>query len=152
MVKYHDLRAMSQLLAWWLGITHTGFGVVVLLGGPLRFPSPTYTPLLEFVNGRVWVYGVLFLAIGLFMLAHKTWLVLYGAVTGTILMTLWSTLFMQAASDSTTAGLTAFWAYAMFALGDVILGCLVGFRAYEISRQGGYDARPHDVGQPGDGQ
>lgn len=120
------MRRSHRVAATALGVTHVLFGLAILIGGAVRFPPPTYTPLLEFTNGHVWPYGATFLASGVLLLIHKVCSVALGCLLGAIITNLWAALFLKAVFDSPDAGATATVAYGGYALLDcVLLGLIV---------------------------
>ncbi|MEO1960874.1 MAG: hypothetical protein ABGW82_07870, partial [Paracoccus sp. (in: a-proteobacteria)] len=58
---------MERIVTMYLGVIHLGFGLSVLVGGAIRFPPPTYAPLLDLTGGYVWPYGVLYLSSGILL-------------------------------------------------------------------------------------
>lgn len=120
-----------------LGVVHVGLGLAVFSGGAIRFPPPTYTPLLELTNGVVWPYGIFWISAGLIMLsARKRWEQVLGLVCSIFITNLWSVLFAWAAIKYDTAGLTASVAYGGYGL---LSGLLLGFMVVHWlkSREGG---------------
>lgn len=120
-----------------LGAIHTGLGLAVFIGGAVRFPAPTYTPLLELTSGNVWPYGFFWILAGLVMLAaRRRWEQMVGLVCSIFITNLWCVLFAWAAFRYDTAGLTASVAYGGYGmLSSILLGFMVVH--WLKSREGG---------------
>lgn len=106
---------VERLVASYLGVINAGFALTIIIGGAIRFPPPTYRPLLDATNGEVWPYGVLFglSAIGLL---RQTWTSrLVGAIVGIAAHSTFAALFLVAVLSFPDAGATAWWAYLVFA-------------------------------------
>lgn len=105
----------ERLVASYLGVINAGFALTIIIGGAIRFPPPTYRPLLNATNGEVWPYGVLF-GLSAFGLLGGSWTVrLVGAVLGIAAHSTFAALFLVAVLSFPDAGATAWWAYLVFA-------------------------------------
>lgn len=91
-----------------------GLGVAILVGGPLRFPTPTYQPLLDLVDNDVWVLGTWIMTSSLLMCVHRRWVVMIGVFIGMTWHITFSTMFAVSLRYP-TSGATAFVAYAILA-------------------------------------
>lgn len=113
-----------QALQWITNIMvagHVGLGVAVLAGGVGRFPYPTYQPLIDMVDGRIWLWGVwILLAAGL-MLIPARWPQIAGLWLGMFWMIMWCAAFAVAMVKYPTAGATAAVAYGVLAMIDAAL-------------------------------
>ena len=106
---------IERLLTTYLGIINAGFAAIILVGGAIRFPPPTYEPLLDMTGGQVWPYGVLFAisAAGLLSRGYATRVI--GCVFGVIAHSTFAALFLVAVLSFPDAAATAWWAYLAFA-------------------------------------
>lgn len=105
----------ERLVATYLGVINAGFAVIILIGGAVRFPPPTYRPLLEATNGQVWPYGVLFGLSAVGLLGRSWASRLTGAALGIVAHSTFAALFLVAVLSFPDAGATAWWAYLVFA-------------------------------------
>lgn len=118
----------AQLERWltaYLGVINLGFALCVLIGGAIRFPPPTYRPLLDATHGHVWPYGVLFAVSTAGLLARTTWAHMIGAVLGIAAHSLFGGLFLVAVIRFPDAAATAWWAYLVFASQSAMCAGLV---------------------------
>lgn len=51
-------RHLAQWITTIIIMIHVGLGVAVISGGIARFAIPSYNPLIDYVHGHVWVWGV----------------------------------------------------------------------------------------------
>lgn len=113
-----------QLERWFcylLGFIHMTLGVAVLVGGTHRFPPPNYSPLLEFTNGRVWPYGVLWISGGAIMILARGGWRLIGIGLVVLISNLWAALFFVATQESALASYTPVAAYGGYGLINAVL-------------------------------
>lgn len=115
----------SRMAVMWISnimlAVHVGLGTAVLAGGIERFPYPTYQPLIEIVNGHVWIWGVwIMISSGLMMMPWK-WPQVSGLWLGMFWQIMWCAAFAIAVVKYPTAGATAAVAYGGFALIDAAL-------------------------------
>jgi hypothetical protein len=95
---------------------HGGLGVAVIVGGVQRFSPPTYSPLVDLVDGHTWVWGVWIMAsAGLMMVPHR-WPQMIGLWVGMLWHWLWCVMFAKAVVLYPDAGATAGLAYGAFAM------------------------------------
>lgn len=128
---------MERIGTAFLGLVATGFGFIILIGGAVRFPPPTYQPLLEATGGRVWPYAVLYLSSGfLLILGHRLVTKMIGAALGVVAHSVFSALFLVAVFLFPEAGATAWWAYASFATANAALGALMWTHRKRPNREG----------------
>ena len=122
------VKWISNIMIW----TQTGLGFAVLIGGPYRFPYPTYQPLINVVNGQTWVWGVwMLMATGLMMIPTR-WPQVLGLWFAMFWQVMWCAAFSIAVVEYPTAGATAAVAYGGFALLDAAL-----LTARIVERDGG---------------
>lgn len=128
---------IEKFVAGLLGIINIGFGVAVLGGGAVRFPPPTYEPLLRFTGDQVWPYGLVFLFSGVAMLLPE-WRVRFGGVVASVLIhDVFASLFLVAVVRFADAGGTAWWAYFCFGAQSAILAALIWWHRMRGSVGGG---------------
>jgi hypothetical protein len=129
---------MERIAAAYLGMIHAGFGVAILVGGAIRFPPPTYKPLLDLSNGHVWPYGVVYLASGILLTLGQGPLVrMAGAIVGIVANSCFAALFLVAVLMFPDAGATAWWAYFAFATQSAALAALIWtHRRPRVRREG----------------
>lgn len=127
----------ERLLVQWLTsimiAVHVGFGFAVLIGGAERFSLPTYKPLLDLVDGQIWVWGVWSLLAGSLAAAPFKWISVAGLWLGMAWMVMWFSLFTVSVMTYPTAAATPVVAYAGFAMIDT---ALMTARAMERPREG----------------
>lgn len=117
---------VERIVTTYLGIINLGFGIAILVGGAIRFPPPTYQPLLDMTGGQVWPYGAMFLASGVLLAWGQSWTAhLIGAVLGIMANSAFSALFLVAVLTFPDAGATAWWAYFAFASQSAAVACLL---------------------------
>lgn len=110
----------------YLGLIHMGFALAILVGGAIRFPPPTYKPLLDLTGGTVWPYGLLYGSSAILLIAGMRWQMrALGAFLGIIANSTFSALFLVAVLMFSDAAATAWWAYFGFAtLSAALLGLI----------------------------
>lgn len=108
-------REVERIVTVYLGVISAGFAASILAGGAIRFPPPTYQPLLDATGGAAWPYGMLYLASALALLAPQRIAHLTGALAGFVAHSIFSGLFIVALIKYPAAGSTAWWAYGAFA-------------------------------------
>lgn len=116
-------ETVERIASAYLGILHAGFATVILWGGVVRFPPPTYAPLLSATNGQVWPYALLFGLSAACLLLGRGWKArAVGALLGVLANSTFSALFLVAVFMFSDAAATAWWAY--FSLAS-LSGCLM---------------------------
>lgn len=116
---------IEKFCTGFLGMVHVGFGVSILAGGAMRFPPPTYDPLLRFTDGQVWPYGLLFFVAGILMFFPGWRTRFAGLAAGVVACDTFAALFLVAVVKFPDAGGTAWWAYFCFGSQASILAALV---------------------------
>lgn len=111
---------------------HIGLGVAVLAGGVVRFSYPTYQPLIDMVNGQIWIWGAWILGAAFLMTIPTRWPQIVGLWLGMCWHFMWGASFAYAMVNYPTAGSTAAVAYFGFALLDAAL-----LTARIVERDGG---------------
>lgn len=129
---------MERIASSYMGVINVGFAICILVGGAVRFPPPTYRPLLEITHGSVWPYGAIYLTSGLLLLVGYPMARIVGAACGVIAHSSFSALFLVAVVKFPEAGATAWWAYLAFASQSAALATLgwMSWRKKPARREG----------------
>lgn len=114
-------RVLREWVCNVMTAVHVGLGVAIIVGGPVRFAPPSYTPLVEMTNGQTWVWGAWTLGAAMLMMVPYKWVQAAGLWLGMFWMIMWSALFAVAMIHSPEANSTATVAYAGFAMIDAAL-------------------------------
>lgn len=120
--EWDRLTVQVRMMVSILASIHGMLGLVVIWGGPERFPLPTYGPLFDVVGGNTWIYGICLLLAGGLMAIHKLPFVIIGLGLGWGVMALWTGLFGYAVAKFPSAGATAWVAYAGYAFLNALFG------------------------------
>lgn len=115
--EHHAIRWIWDIMA----LVHVALGIAVVAGGQIRFVHPTYTPLVEMVHGRTWLWGIWVILAGVLMLVPARWPQIFGLWLGMSWMVMWCSMFAVAVVQYPTAGATATVAYGGFAMIDTAL-------------------------------
>lgn len=118
---------IERALTLYLGVINAGFAVTIFIGGAIRFPPPTYRPLLDMTGGQVWPYGVLFAISAIGLLARGYAWHMVGCVFGVLAHSTFAALFLVAVLSFPDAAATAWWAYFAFASQSAACGGLMWF-------------------------
>jgi len=116
-------RTIMQWVANVMLIVHGGLGIAILVGGLGRLTPPSYDPIIDLVNGHIWIWGVWSIVVAVLLVVPLRWPNIIGLVFGMFWMYLWCGLFAIAIAKYPEASATAMVAYGGFALLD--LGLLV---------------------------
>lgn len=110
----------ERLLVQWVTTTmiavHWGLGLAVLVGGSPRFSIPTYKPLLDMTDGRVWMWGLAIMASAALMMVPFKWPNVLGLWLGMVWMIMWASLFSVSLVQYPDSAATPVVAYAGFAM------------------------------------
>jgi hypothetical protein len=97
-------------LAQWITTTvimiHIGLGTAILAGGKIRFSLPSYSPLIDYSHGNVWVWGVWICVSALLMATPFRVLNILGLWIGMVWHTVWMACFTVATLRFDTAAAT----------------------------------------------
>ena len=101
---------VDKHLAQWITsimiMIHIGLGLAILSGGEIRFSIPSYNPLVDYVNGQVWIWGVWICASALLMATPFRWLNILGLWVGMCWHIVWMAAFTIATVRYETAAAT----------------------------------------------
>lgn len=121
-----DVRSATHAM----GVINLALGVSVIVGGAIRFPPPTYEPLLALTNGKAWPYGLLFCLSGILMMNRRLKVLEIGTTVGLVAHNLFAAMFLVAVVRFNDAGGTAWVAYAGYAaLHSMALGFIMNRRS-----------------------
>lgn len=104
-----------------LGGLNVALGASLLVGGPDRTSSDSFDTILDLVNNRVWLWGLIFIGIGVICLVAP--FVRWGAfIVGVAagVHTSWCFSFIIAAKNSPRASLTPIAVYGWVAIFHVV--------------------------------
>lgn len=111
---------VDQHLAQWITtimiMVHVGLGMAVAAGGVQRFSKPSYQPLIDYTDGRVWIWALLIFASALLMSVPFRWPNIIGLWFGMIWHVAWFSCFLIAAMRFPTAAATPIPIYAGMAM------------------------------------
>lgn len=135
-VRYFTVgKRAEQLLSQWVTsimvVVNICLGIAVTFTSIDRFRGPSYQPLIEFVGGRLWVWGLVFIGSGLLMMTPFRWPNIVGLWLSMYAHIVWSVFFVVALLTSPFSGPTAPIAYTGFA---TISAALLTVRIIEKSK------------------
>lgn len=126
------LTTVDETIVRWVThimvLVHAGLGAVIIVGGRQRFPDPSYTQLVDAVDGRVWIWGVTTTLAAMLIVTPIRRLHIAGLWLGMAWMAIWAAFFFAAAINHETSVATAMIAYGGFTLIDLALltVCIAG--------------------------
>lgn len=97
-------------------LVNAGLGVAIILGGPGRFPPPSYLPLVEYSRGNTWVWGVLIGLAAFLMICNNKKASVVGLWLSMFWHIVWMTAFIISAVNYEHSAVTPIPAYCGFAL------------------------------------
>jgi len=101
---------VDKHLAQWITsimiMIHIGLGLAILSGGEIRFSIPSYNPLIDYVHGDVWIWGIWICASALLMATPFRWLNILGLWVGMCWHIVWMAAFTIATVRYETAAAT----------------------------------------------
>lgn len=125
----------KHLSAWITSIVimiHIGLGVAILSGGEVRFSIPSYNPLIDYVHGRVWIWGAVICVSALLMAAPFRLANILGLWLGMFWHTIWLAAFTIATLRYETAAATPIPMYGGLAM---ICAALLTARVIDKSKE-----------------
>lgn len=116
---------VDKHLAQWLTIIlimgNVSFAAAIIFGGPQRFSPPSYNPLVDYVHGETWIWGV-WIGVSAALMSVPFRLVNIGGLWLSMCWHLvWMASFMIAINRFDTAAATPVPAYAVLAMLSVAL-------------------------------
>ena len=113
-------------------IVHIGLGTSIIVGGTERFSRPSYTPLLTFTHGQIWIWGLWILISAMLMGIPFRWINIIGLWLGMVWHIVWMAAFLLALIQYDTAVSTAAPVY-----GGLAMICAALLTARIIDTSGG---------------
>src|SRR5690349_19777734 len=88
----HEEYLLSQWVMSIMIVVHWALGAPILIGGSTRFSLPTYQPVIDMVDGHVWIWGLILIISGTLMMAPFKWPNVAGIWIGMAWMITWTAL------------------------------------------------------------
>ena len=111
---------VDKHLAQWITsiviMVHVGLAVAIVSGGVQRFSRPSYSPLIDYVDGQVWVWGFLLAISAILMATPFRWFNIIGLWIGMVWHMCWMFCFAIAALRFETAAATPIPVYGGLAM------------------------------------
>lgn len=99
-------RHLAQWITTVMIMIHLGLAVAIVSGGIQRFSVPSYSPLIAYTNGHVWIWGVWIAASAFLMSAPFRWPNIIGLWIGMVWHIGWMSCFTIATLRYETAAAT----------------------------------------------
>lgn len=125
-------RHLSQWVTSIIIMINIGLGFVILVGGVDRFSVPSYNPLVDFSDGRTWLWGVWIIISGMLMSTPFRWPNIIGLWIAMFWHLIWMACFTVAMLNFPTAATTPIPMYGGMAL---ICTALLTARVIEKSEE-----------------
>lgn len=125
-------RHLAQWITVIIMIIHTGLGMAIIGGGIQRFSRPSYTPLIEYVDGHTWIWGLWIALAGWLMTFPFRWIGIIGLWLGMIWHIVWMSCFTIAVIEYDTAAATPVPVYGGLAM---ICAALLTARVIDKSKE-----------------
>lgn len=125
-------RHLAQWVTTVMIMVHVGLAMAIVAGGSNRFSKPSYTPLIEYTHGEVWIWGVWIMFSGVLMAFPFRWPGIVGLWVGMVWHICWMSCFTIAALRYETAAATPVPAYGGFAM---ICAALLTARVIDKSKE-----------------
>lgn len=109
----------KHLAQWFTTImimVNIGLGTAILAGGRERFSLPTYQPLIDYVQGNIWVWGVWIVFAALLMSVPFRWPNIIGLWLSMFWHLIWMGCFAIAVINFSDAAATPIPVYGGFAM------------------------------------
>lgn len=109
----------KHLAQWFTTImimVNVGLGVAVLAGGKERFTVPSYSPLIDFVNGETWIWGAWVVLAAMLMSVPFRWPNIIGLWLSAFWHIIWMACFAIAVVHYPDAAATPIPVYGGFAM------------------------------------
>lgn len=99
-------RYLAQWITTIMIMVNLGLGIAIIAGGPKRFSIPSYTPLIDYVDGETWIWGLAIAFSGVLMSIPFRWLNIIGLWISMVWYIVWMTSFTIAVVQFETAAAT----------------------------------------------
>lgn len=109
-------RHLAQWLTTIVIMMQIGLGTAIFSGGVVRFSLPSYQPLVDYTEGKVWIWGVVICISAFLIAAPFRSLNILGLWIGMAWHTLWMACFAIATIRYDTAAATPIPMYGGMAL------------------------------------
>ena len=109
-------RHLAQWVTVIMIVGNASFAGAIIFGGPIRFTPPSYEPLLDYVNGKTWIWGVWIGAAAALMSVPFRRANIIGLWLSMVWHIIWMTSFMIAINRFENAAATPVPAYAVLAM------------------------------------
>jgi hypothetical protein len=109
-------RHLAQWITTIMIMVHMGLATSIVVGGVERFSIPSYSPLIDYVQGETWLWGMAIGLSGMLMSVPFRWPQIIGLWIGMVWHIIWMACFVIAVIHYPTAAATAIPAYGGFAL------------------------------------
>lgn len=109
-------RHLAQWTTIILIIGNIGFAGAVIFGGTARFSPPSYTPLVDYVHGETWIWGIWIGLAAILMSVPFRLINIAGLWLSMFWHLIWMTSFMIAINRYENSAATPVPAYAVLAM------------------------------------
>lgn len=109
-------KHLSQWMTTIMIMLHFGLAMAIIIGGPGRFLRPSYTPLIDYTQGHVWIWGVVMAISAILMGTPFRYLNIAGLWIGMVWHICWMSCFTIALLRYPDAAATGIPAYGTFAM------------------------------------
>lgn len=99
-------KHLSQWITTIVIMIHIGLGIAIISGGLSRFSRPSYAVLIDYTDGRVWIWGLVIMLSALLMSTPFRWLNIIGLWIGMMWHIVWMSCFTLATLRYETAAAT----------------------------------------------
>ncbi len=125
-------RHLAQWMTTIMIILHVALGFSIVAGGEQRFDVPSYSPLVDYVHGNVWLWGVIVLMAALLMSVPFRWPNIIGLWVAMCWHIVWAACFAIASIRFDSASTTLAPVYGGLAM---INAALLTARVIDKSRE-----------------
>lgn len=111
---------VDKHLAQWITtiviMVNMGISLAIVVGGSMRFSIPSYSPLIDYVDGHTWVWGLAIAFSGMLMSVPFRWPNIVGLWISMFWHIIWMTCFTIAVVHYETAAATPIPVYGGLAM------------------------------------
>lgn len=127
---------VAEHLAQWITtiviVINACLAMAIWAGGLIRFPRPSYGPLIDYTDGEIWIWGALIFATVLLMSVPFRWPNMIGLWLSMLWHFCWMSCFLIAALEYNDAVVTPIPMYGGLAM---ISAALLTARAIDKSKE-----------------